>query len=211
MAKEDEHNIAFYAPKGVYCYKKMPFGLNNARETYQRLVKFLKARSGETWKPMWTREAEKAFEDMNKYIEKLPTIAEPKAGESLVIYLAALKECVRAVLMVERGKDQRHIYFVSRVLQGAELNYPIMEKLILALIHATRRLKRYFQAHKITVSTNNPIRLLLIKAKKSRKVARWAIELGEPEIEYKIRNIIKAQVLVDFFPETQEEDEEEDC
>ncbi|GKB07673.1 reverse transcriptase domain-containing protein [Tanacetum coccineum] len=38
MAKEDEHNIAFYAPKGVYCYKKMPFGLNNARETYQRLV-----------------------------------------------------------------------------------------------------------------------------------------------------------------------------
>ncbi|GKB94777.1 hypothetical protein Tco_0980914 [Tanacetum coccineum] len=27
MAKEDEHKTAFHAPKGVYCYKKMHFGL----------------------------------------------------------------------------------------------------------------------------------------------------------------------------------------
>ncbi|GJS35615.1 hypothetical protein Tco_0533997 [Tanacetum coccineum] len=27
MAKEDEHKTAFHASKGVYCYKKMPFGL----------------------------------------------------------------------------------------------------------------------------------------------------------------------------------------
>ncbi|GJW55353.1 reverse transcriptase domain-containing protein [Tanacetum coccineum] len=34
------------------------------------------------------------------------------------------------------------IYFVSRVLQGAKLNYPPLEKLILALVHAVRRLRR---------------------------------------------------------------------
>ncbi|GJR07281.1 hypothetical protein Tco_0530265 [Tanacetum coccineum] len=37
---------------------------------------------------------------------------------------------------------------------------------------------------------------------------RWAIELEEHEIEYKLRSAIKAQVLVDFLAETQEEEEE---
>ena len=38
MAKEDEKKIAFHTSQGVYCYKKMPFGLKNAGATYQRLV-----------------------------------------------------------------------------------------------------------------------------------------------------------------------------
>jgi hypothetical protein len=38
IEEEDEENIAFYAGKGVYCYKKMPFGLKNAGTTYQQLV-----------------------------------------------------------------------------------------------------------------------------------------------------------------------------
>ncbi|GKE21239.1 reverse transcriptase domain-containing protein [Tanacetum coccineum] len=157
-----------------------------------------------------TREADKAFEEMKRYIEKLPTLVAPKAGENLIVYLAASKECINAVLMAERGKDQRPIYFVSRVLHGAELNYPIMEKLVLALIYATRGLKRYFQAHNITVLTNKPIRLLLSKPKKSGRVARWAIELGEHKIEFKPRNAVKAQILTDFLAETKEEDEEMD-
>ncbi|GKF94856.1 reverse transcriptase domain-containing protein, partial [Tanacetum coccineum] len=136
---------------------------------------------------------------MKRYIEKLPTLVEPKAGENLIVYLEALKECISAVLMEERGKDRRPIYFVSRVLQWAELNYPIMEKLVIALIHAARRLKRYFQAHNITVLTNKPIRLLLLKPEKSGRVARWAIELGEHEIEFKPRNAVN-----------KEEDEETD-
>ncbi|GJU51378.1 putative ribonuclease H-like domain-containing protein [Tanacetum coccineum] len=41
-------------------------------------------------------------------------------------------------------------------------------------------------------------------------MARWAIELGEHDIEYKPRNTIKAQGLTNFLAETQEEDEETD-
>ncbi|GJW55870.1 reverse transcriptase domain-containing protein [Tanacetum coccineum] len=54
-------------------------------------------------------------------------------------------------LFAEREEGQLPIYFVSRVLQGAELNYPTLEKLILALVHATRRLRMYFQAHTIEI------------------------------------------------------------
>ncbi|GJX01849.1 reverse transcriptase domain-containing protein [Tanacetum coccineum] len=156
----------------------------------------------------WIRKADKAFEEMKRYIEKLPTLVAPKARENLIVYLEASKECISEILMAERGKDQRPVYFISRALQGPELNYPIMEKLVLALIHAARRLERYFQAYNITVLTNKPIRLLLSKPEKSRKVARWAIESGQHKIEFKPRNTIKAQILADFLAETKEEDEE---
>ncbi|GJZ90000.1 reverse transcriptase domain-containing protein [Tanacetum coccineum] len=38
MEKEDEEKMAFYTDQETYCYTKIPFGLKNARATYQRLV-----------------------------------------------------------------------------------------------------------------------------------------------------------------------------
>ncbi|GJU94224.1 reverse transcriptase domain-containing protein [Tanacetum coccineum] len=38
MDEEDEEKTAFYTDKGTYCYTKIPFGLKNARATYQRVV-----------------------------------------------------------------------------------------------------------------------------------------------------------------------------
>ncbi|XP_071688151.1 uncharacterized protein [Rutidosis leptorrhynchoides] len=80
-------------------------------------------------KIVWNEEAEKAFVEMKEYIAKLPTLTSPEEGETLFIYLAASKECISTVLVTEREKVQVPIYFVSRVLQGAELNYPELEKL----------------------------------------------------------------------------------
>lgn len=38
MSKNDEEKTAFYTDHGALCYTKIPFGLKNARATYQRLV-----------------------------------------------------------------------------------------------------------------------------------------------------------------------------
>ncbi|GJX13053.1 reverse transcriptase domain-containing protein [Tanacetum coccineum] len=90
----------------------------------------------------WTTEAEEAFKQMKQLIAKLPMLTTPMEKEELIVYLAAVKETVSAVLMTEREAKQMPIYFVSRALRGPELNYTSMEKLVLALVHASKRLKR---------------------------------------------------------------------
>ncbi|GKA17221.1 reverse transcriptase domain-containing protein [Tanacetum coccineum] len=90
----------------------------------------------------WTAEAEEAFKQMKQLIAELPMLAAPMEKEELIVYLAATKETVSAVLMTEREAKQMPIYFVSRALRGPEINYTSMEKLVLALVHASKRLKR---------------------------------------------------------------------
>ncbi|GKD11866.1 reverse transcriptase domain-containing protein [Tanacetum coccineum] len=111
----------------------------------------------------WTTEAEEAFKQMKQLIAELPILTAPMEKEELIVYLAAAKEMVSAVLMMERKAKQMPIYFVSRALRGSEINYTSMEKLVLALVHASKRLKRYFQAHPIIVITDQPIQQVLSK------------------------------------------------
>ncbi|GJY35646.1 reverse transcriptase domain-containing protein [Tanacetum coccineum] len=64
----------------------------------------------------WTTEVEAAFQQMKKLIAELPMMAAPQEKEELIIYLAAAKEAINAVLMTERDGKQIPIYFVSRAL-----------------------------------------------------------------------------------------------
>nr|GEW49948.1 reverse transcriptase domain-containing protein [Tanacetum cinerariifolium] len=79
-----------------------------------------------------------AFKGMKQLIAKLPMLTEPKEEEELIMYLAAAKEAISAVLMTEKDGKQVPIYFVSCALQGPEINYTMMEKLILALVSAIK-------------------------------------------------------------------------
>ncbi|XP_022041369.1 uncharacterized protein LOC110943947 [Helianthus annuus] len=111
----------------------------------------------QTNKFRWTTEAETAFQEMKNYICQLPTLATPIPGEHLLLYLSASKTTISAVMMVEREGKQIPIYFISRTLKGPEERYMPLEKLALALVFASRRLRRYFQGHKITLMTDKPL------------------------------------------------------
>ncbi|GJR78621.1 reverse transcriptase domain-containing protein [Tanacetum coccineum] len=154
----------------------------------------------------WTQEAEVAFKQMKKLIAELPMLTAPKEKEELIIYLAAAKEAISAVLMTERGGKQLPVYFVSRSLRGPEINYTPMEKLVLALLSASRRLKRYFQAHTIVVITDQPIKQLLSKSEISGRMLKWKFELEGYDIQYRPRTSIKGQILADFIVERPDEE-----
>ncbi|KAK3003953.1 hypothetical protein RJ639_018744 [Escallonia herrerae] len=93
------------------------------------------------------------------------------------------------------------IYYVSKVLQGAELSYPIIEKLAFALLIAARKLRPYFQSHTIAVLTDKPLRRILHKPDLSERLVPWSVELGEFDIQCKPRPSIKGQELADFIVE----------
>ncbi|GKA30898.1 reverse transcriptase domain-containing protein, partial [Tanacetum coccineum] len=83
------------------------------------------------------------------------------------------------------------------------------EKLELSLIHMTRRLRRYFEAHPVKVITDQPIKNILSNTETSSKLAKYAIELGAYTITFIPRNAVKGQVLVDFLSEVPEGEKEE--
>ncbi|GJZ02642.1 reverse transcriptase domain-containing protein [Tanacetum coccineum] len=154
----------------------------------------------------WTPEAEEAFKQMKKLIAELPTLTAPREHEELIIYLAAAKEAISAVLMTDREGRQIPVYFVSRTLRGPEVNYTPMEKLVLALLSASKRLKRYFQAHTVVVITNQPIKQLLSSSEISRRMLKWKFELEGYDIQYRPRTAIKGQILADFIVERPKEE-----
>ncbi|GJS01663.1 reverse transcriptase domain-containing protein [Tanacetum coccineum] len=156
------------------------------------------------------KEAEAAFKQMKEHIAKLLMVTAPEEQEELIVYLAASKEAVSAVLMTEKEVRQMPIYFVSRALRGPEVNYTAMEKLVLALVHASKMLRRYFQAHPITVITDQPIKNVLSNPKVAGRMQKWSIQLGMFGIHYRPRVSVKGQVLADFIVERPEEEEQDD-
>ncbi|XP_071699829.1 uncharacterized protein [Rutidosis leptorrhynchoides] len=96
------------------------------------------------------------------------------------------------------------IYFFSKILPQREVNYPPIEKLVYALTHTARWLRHYFQAHSILVMTDQPIKHILRNPESSGRLAKWAIELAEYEINFSPRHAVKGQILADFLLETTE-------
>ena len=128
-------------------------------------------------------------------------LSKPIVGETLFLYVATSEHTVSGVLIREESGEQRPIYYVSRSLVDAETRYPVMENLALAVVTAARKLRPYFQSHSITVMTSQPLQTVLHSPSQSGRLAKWAIELSEYDIEYKPRTSSKAQVLADFIIE----------
>ncbi|GKD73844.1 reverse transcriptase domain-containing protein [Tanacetum coccineum] len=153
---------------------------------------------------------------MKRLMAELPILTAPKEKEELIMYLVVAKEAISAILMTERDGKQMPIYFVSHALQGPEVNYTPMEKLILALVSASKRLKRYFQAHTIVVITDKPIKPMMSNPEVTGRLLKWRFELEEHDIHYRLRTSVKEQILADFIVERPEDDTldipmEDDC
>ena len=76
-----------------------------------------------------------------------------------------------------------------------------MEKMILALVTTSRKLRPYFQAYTVEVPTEYLMKQILHKPETSGRLMKWAIELSEFDIRYKPRIAVKGQILADFIIE----------
>jgi hypothetical protein len=63
---------------------------------------------------------------------------------------------------------------------------------------ASRKLRHYFEAHKVTMLTDHPLDDLFINKEDSSQIAKWSIELLEHTFDLGKRSTIKYQVFANF-------------
>ncbi|XP_072071627.1 uncharacterized protein [Arachis hypogaea] len=167
----------------------------------QKAIPFFKImKKGTPFK--WETECEEAFQHFKKVLAEPPILAKPQTGETLYIYLSITEEALAATLIRENEKkDQKPIYFISKVLQDAEARYSRIEKLAYALLIASRRLRQYFRAHSMTVRTDQAVKQVLQKPDLAGRMLAWSIELSQFDIKFEHRYAIKAQAMADFIAE----------
>ena len=95
-----------------------------------------------------------------------------KMDEVIFAYIAMAPHAVRLVLIRVDSGIQRPVYYISKLLHKAEICYLPLEKAILVVVQATRKLPHYFQAHTVVVLTQLPLSALLQSADYTGRVAK---------------------------------------
>ena len=97
------------------------------------------------WKRFeWTKECALAFQQLKEYLSRPPIMSSPLTDEVLFSYFAVAPHAVSLVLIRIDNGIQWPVYYVSKSLHGAEIRYLPLEKVILAVVHGTRKLPHYF-------------------------------------------------------------------
>ena len=126
-----------------------------------------------------------------------PMLMALELGEDLFMYLSMFDHAVSTVLLRRQGVQQP-VYYISKTLVDAETRYLPLEKLVLALVHATKKLSHYFQAHTVFFLTEYPLQSSLKRSDFTSKITKWGTQLGAFDIWYRPRSSVKGQVLTDF-------------
>ena len=135
-------------------------------------------------------------------------MSSPEVDEVLYAYLAIAPYAVSFVLIREDNDVQRPVYYVSKSLHETKVRYLSLEKAILAVVHATRKLPHYFQAHTVVILTQMPLKSILRSADYTGRIAKRGTILGAFDIKYMPRTSVKGQVLANLVAEFAECPEE---
>ena len=149
-----------------------------------------------------------AFQELKRYLSHPPIMSSLVVDEVLFAYIAVALYAISLVLIQVDSGIQRPVYYVSKSLNEVKVRYLLLEKAILAVVHATRKLPHYFQAHTVVVLTQLPLKSVLRSADYTGRIAKWGTILGAFDIEYMPRTSIKGQILADLvakFAECPEE------
>ena len=102
----------------------------------------------------WKDKCKQAFLTLKEHLGHPLLLSKPIEEKKLYLYLAVSEEAVSATFVRKEENVQWPVYYVSKKLLDAKTRYPELEKLVLALMVESRKLRSYFHVHPIEVLTN---------------------------------------------------------
>jgi hypothetical protein len=150
----------------------------------------------------WSNTQKQAFQEIKDYLSNMTKLCPLEPKSPLLLYLSASNSAVSAVLVQEKEEEgkskQIPVYFASEALSGSKLFYSELGKIAYAVVMAARKLRHYFEGHRIRVITNKPLNDLFANKEASNRIIKWGAELSEYTVDFVRRSVIKLQVLADF-------------
>ncbi|KAG1143941.1 hypothetical protein G6F37_012390 [Rhizopus arrhizus] len=131
---------------------------------------------------VWTQEQEQAFKTLKECIINAVQVKYPDPSKPYKLYTDASDIGVGAVFVQldEELNEDRPICFLSRKLLPNEMNYPIVEKDLLAVIYALKKLRKYLLDKIFTLYTDNTVvRFLFFKRDPGSRLQRWVLAVQE--------------------------------
>ncbi|XP_026410339.1 uncharacterized protein LOC113305532 [Papaver somniferum] len=169
IAPEDQEKTTFTCPFGTFAYRRMTFGLCNAPATFQRCM-----------------ECKEAFDTLKELLTTAPIIKPPDWSKIFELMCDSSDYVVGAVLGQRDGKIPYAIYYASRSLNGAQINYSTTEKELLAIVFSLEKFRSYLVGTKVVIfSDHAALRYLITKKDSKPRLIRWILLLQEFNLQIK--------------------------
>ncbi|CAN6583783.1 unnamed protein product [Malus baccata var. baccata] len=132
----------------------------------------------------FNEECEKAFKHLKEMLTSAPIIRPPDWSIPFELMCDASDYALGAVLGQRKDKQPHVIYYASRTLNDAQLNYSTTEKELLAVVFALDKFCSYLLGTKVIIYTDHAaLKYLLTKKEAKPRLIRWMLLLQEFDLE----------------------------
>ncbi|CAN6570915.1 unnamed protein product [Malus baccata var. baccata] len=132
----------------------------------------------------FNEECEKTFNHLKEMLTSAPIIVPPDWSLPFELMCDASDYALGAVLGQWKEKRPHVIYYASRTLNDAQLNYSTTEKELLAVVFALDKFRSYLLGTKVIIYTDHAaLKYLFTKKEAKPRLIRWMLLLQEFDIE----------------------------
>ena len=124
---------------------------------------------------VWNEQCQEAFKKIKNYLMKPPILVPSILEKPLLLYLTTTDIAMEALLAqyLEESRKENAIYYISKKMLLYEEKYSRLEKICVALVWATRKLRHYMLAYKVLlIARMDPLKYLIEKPVQDRKTAK---------------------------------------